>query len=118
MQVSRFIPVICTVILLTGCVSTPLKGWTKQDTYRQLAITGLIMVDWVQTEEIKSNPQWEELNSIADSVESYIYFPAGALLNFGVSAILEPKYRKTWQILWIGGEGATVLRNRVIGVKP
>jgi hypothetical protein len=106
------------LIFLTGCASYPFEDWSKEDTTRQLVVTGLIAADWVQTEEIKSNSAFRELNPMASKNNINLYFPVCAVAHVAVSGFLNPEYRKAWQYISIGAQGATVYHNHQIGVRP
>jgi len=113
------------LLLLVGCASAPFEGWTKADTTRQVAYSALHVADWAQTVEIThSNGRYYEagLASYAmghhpDEPEVHLYMGSTLLLQTAISAMLEPKYRRAWQYVWIGSEGGTVLHNYSIGLR-
>jgi hypothetical protein len=98
------------------------KDWTREDTYRQVAVTALLIVDWGQTRWIAKHPsQLYETNHFLGEHPSIArinnYFAASILWHAAISTLLPPDWRKGWQYVWIGIELEYVRRNYHIGVK-
>lgn len=98
------------------------KDWTREDTYRQAALTALLVVDWGQTRYIAKHPlQHKEMNQFLGEHPSVNrvnnYFTATIISHAVISAVLPSDWRKGWQYVWIGIEFGTVQRNRSIGIK-
>ena len=103
-------------LLLLSLLSSGCAHWSKGDTVRQLAITGLIAIDCVQTHSFVSNG-YSELNPLLgshpSSSEIYAWSATGALLAWGISALLPPKWRAGFQYILLGAEGYNVIRNEL-----
>jgi hypothetical protein len=98
------------------------KDWTREDTYRQVAVSALLVVDWAQTRWIVKHPyQFYEINHFLGEHPSVgkinNYFAASILGHAAISYILPSDWRKGWQYVWIGVELEYVRRNYHIGVK-
>ena len=96
--------------------------WSKTDTAMEAAFVGLTVMDWGQTRDTAKNPnQYSEVNFILGRHPSltYVdtYFPVAIVAHGLVSMALPPKYRRYWQVIFIGVEGAAVLNNYKVGLK-
>ena len=96
------------------------KKWTKTDTALEMTYIGLTLIDWGQTRCIvKEN--YEETNIILgkhpsmEKVDTLI--PLGIAAHAVLAGALPPKYRRYWQVFWIGVEGSAVLHNYNIGLR-
>jgi len=110
-----------------------LDKWTREDSYRQAAVTVLLVVDWAQTRYLVRHPidpkqadgtyNWrsEGYNRVLGEHPSIgrvnNYFLAATLGHAAISALLPPDWRKAWQYVVIGVEANTVERNHHIGIK-
>ncbi len=117
MKLNKVIACCIIATQISGCATIQ---WSKADTARQLAVTGLIGIDWVQTRN-NANNNWEgirELNPILGSkpnTTTVDLFMFGAIAgHFAISLVLTPKYRKYWQMFWIGVETCAVVNNEVV----
>ena len=110
-------------VLLVGALLSvdATADWTQEDTARQLAFTGLQLIDWGQTRDIAQNPNRRELNPILgpnpSTTDVDVYFAATTLGHYVVSRALPPEYRKVWQYVWIGAQAGNVVRNYQLGVR-
>lgn len=107
-------------IVIFGCSES--FAWTKADTARQVVYSTLHIMDWGQTRYIATHPEkYHETNPILGSHPSLrsvnLYFGATLLCHTAISAILPDKYRRAWQYVTIGVEGAYVVHNFNIGIK-
>jgi hypothetical protein len=107
--------------------------WTREDSYRQTALTALLIIDWGQTRYIVKHPidpkrpdgtyNWrkEGYNPILREQPSIgrvnNYHAAVIVGHAAIGMILPPDWRKSWQYVWIGIEADTVYRNHHIGIK-
>lgn len=96
--------------------------WTHDDTRYQAAFIAAAVADWGQTLCIANNPdRFYETNFLLgrhpSSDRVNIYFPAAIVLHTVVAVALPPKYRRAWQLVWIGIETSMVLNNASIGIK-
>jgi len=91
--------------------------WSREDSYRQVALTTLLIVDWAQTRD----PRFPEGNSILGPHPSNgrinNYFALAIFGHAVISTALPPSPRALWQYLWIGIEANSVYHNHSIGVK-
>ena len=115
------IRLIITLLLLSGCASHYGQDWSSADTARQAAYTVLHVQDWRQTLEISRNPdQYSETNFILgrhpSESEVNSYMAGTLLLNSLIAPALKPKYRRWFQYIGIGVEGACVVNNLSIGL--
>ena len=115
------------VILL---VATPIfaGGWTRQDTYRELAYMALLVVDYGQTLNIaKSNGKFAEMNPIFNEYPSQssvnIAIAISAIIHPMISYLLPPRSdkwkwmnRENWQYITIGAEILAVGNNFRVGI--
>jgi len=105
---------------LNGCATTN-REWSREDTYRQVAVTSLMMVDYFQTMEIARNPdKYHENNPILgehpSEAEVTAYFLMSYAVTSGISIMLPDNFRPWWQYLIIGVEGGAVANNFSIGL--
>jgi hypothetical protein len=117
------------LVLMLGCAKA--GDWSTEDTYRQAAVTALLVADWGQTRWIaKHNGLTEpgrfpvdagERNPILGKYPSGgkvdAYFAAAIVGHAAISYVLPPDWRKGWQYVWIGLELGTVNANRAVGIK-
>src|SRR3990167_2148379 len=100
--------------------------WTKADTYRQAAVTTLLVADWAQTRYIAKRP-CENAGGGTQCQDPYLekglalpfigehpsvgrvnsYFIAGILGNYAISHTLPRDWRNAWQYFWIGDRKST-----------
>lgn len=113
--------VVITLVLLIVTPSFATDKWTKADTARQIAFTTLTVVDWGQTRYISKSDDFYELNPLLgknpsrDEVDKHFLIAITA--HAVISYLLPRDYRKVWQYIFIGTEGAVVTRNHAIGVR-
>ena len=114
------------------------NDWTKADTAWQLTYVAFHVADWGQTLHIrecdrgesavyngqtyyKDGCNHEEGNPILGSYPSRgevnTYFATTLILHTAIAYYLPPKYRRVWQIAWIGIEANMVSHNINAGVK-
>jgi hypothetical protein len=112
------------------------SDWTKDDTYRQAAVTALLAMDWAQTRYIAKSACADRGGGADGSpplletglAHSFIgsrpsigrvnnYFAASVVWNAAVSYMLPPELRRGWQYVSIGFELGYVASNRSIGIK-
>ena len=97
------------------------ENWKKEDTYRELTWTALLIADYGQTMNIAKNPdKYHEYNPILGSHPSQssvnVYMLSAAIIHPAISYILPPKYRKWWQYITIGIEIGAVTNNFIAGI--
>jgi len=114
---------IVGIIGIILALATPINAgdWMREDTYRELAWTALLAVDYMQTRTIVQNPdKYFEYNPIIGKHPSQknvdIYMASCAIIHPVISYYLPPKYRKVWQYVTIGIELGAVGNNLRIGV--
>ena len=103
-------------LLLSGCA-----GWTRDDTYRHAALTGLMAVDYAQTMKIAREPEkyWERnpiLGKHPSEADVTMYFASAYAIKTGVAMALPPEYRKWWQYSMIAASAGCVGWNLSIGL--
>ena len=102
--------IVCSLI---GCGH--IDPWTKGDTQRQIAITGLMAVDCYQTTQIRYHDDMVEMNPFMSDnpsdKEAITYFAVAYTLGTVTAYILPAKWRKYFQTGWILVEGIVVGRN-------
>jgi hypothetical protein len=113
--------IIISIIILTGCASHYGEGWSKADTYRQSAYTALHVADWGQTRYIASHPdEYYEVNPVLgkhpDTAAVDTWMASTLAAHWLIAPALKPKYRKWFQYVAIGVEGACVLNNLSLGI--
>lgn len=113
---------ISLIIFLFTSLALASDHWTKTDSLYQISYSLLHVMDWGQTLEISRNPdRWEETNPILGEHPSTgsvnTYFATTLLAHAAISYLLPGEYRRIWQVLWIGIEGGTVVRNYSIGIR-
>jgi len=104
--------------------------WSKEDSYRQTALTVLLVADWGQTRwAIKQNEKncvrpcqvYEEGNPILGKHPSIgktnNLIGASIIGHAAIAYILPRQWREGWQYVWIGVEANAVNRNQSIGIK-
>lgn len=94
--------------------------WTPADTHRELAFTGLLLLDTLQTHNIAHVPTYQEENPILGHHPSNAavnrYMLGCAVGHYVISRLLPEQDRRYWQWLTIGVEGSIVAHNFYIGV--
>ncbi len=117
---------ITATVLMASC-ATCRGGWTKADTAWELADIGLMTADWSQTQHIASNPgRYYENNPILGLHPSIsklnLYFAIWVPAHAAVSCwVLDPKWRRVWQVGTAGVEVWAIKGNLDIGlpiIKP
>lgn len=121
------------LLLLIFAAGTAHAGddWTREDTYRQAALTALLIADWAQTRYIAKHPDqcnnkgcleedggarlWIGRHPTIGKVNNY--FASSILANVAISYALPREWRHVWQYAHIVYEAGTVGRNRSIGIK-
>jgi hypothetical protein len=114
--------------------------WAREDTYRQSALTVLLIADWAQTKWVVHHASQTVDMSNAYSPNNYktyegayetnpllgrhpsaqrvnFYFATTIAVHAGISYFLPSGWREGWQYVWIGVEANQVNRNRAIGIK-
>jgi hypothetical protein len=88
-------------------------GWSKRDTLRELAFTGVTSADWYQTNSIVQtcSEQNPIMGHCGQNIRPNFYMPAAIVLHALVSAALPGKYRDAWQYTTLGAEGLQVWSN-------
>jgi hypothetical protein len=113
-----WIKLAIAALLLSGCVN---GKWTREDTYRQAALTAAMTVDYAQTMRIAREPdKYHERNPIMGAHPSELqvtgyFIGAYALTTLTAMAMPEP-YREYFQYVVIGVEGAAIANNLSIGL--
>lgn len=115
------------VIILLFCVNPMVladagHSWSKEDSFMQTIVIGLIVIDWAQTRYIADNPErYCEDNPILgkhpDIDEVDRYFAACLIGNTLIAYILPERYRKQWQTMSIWMQVCCVANNYGIGAK-
>jgi len=120
------------LVFLAGCSPACADDWTREDTYRQSALTALLVVDWAQTRWIVKHPrdpvqpdgtyQWRaEGNRLLGEHPSIGrvngYFAASIIGHAAISYVLPRDWREAWQYVWIGIEINTTRRNHAMGIR-
>src|SRR5512133_3679909 len=96
------------------------RGWSRGDTYRQLAFSSIVLVDWSQTIDFTQNKGLSEMNPILGEHPSRArintLIPLAILGHAAVSYML-PKgdLRGVWQSVFISLEIGAVSRNVIYG---
>jgi len=108
------------VMSFFGCAASR-KDWSKEDTYRQVAVTSLMAIDYMQTMEIARDPEkYHENNPILgehpSEAEVTAYFLMSYAVTSGISLMLPDNFRPWWQYLIIGIEGGATANNFSIGL--
>jgi len=96
--------------------------WTTADKQRQLALTGLFVVDWGQTLNIADNPEkFSEHNIFLGKHPSRnrvnTHFVLAISATWVAAFNVEPEIRSKIQWLAIGYQSLNVLRNHKIGLR-
>lgn len=115
---SKVCKIICLLLALSGN-SVAASEWTPDDTARQVALTALICVDWMQTQEIVKDSH-EEMNPVLGKHPSMkrvnITIGSAIVLSFIIAKMLPSKYRKWFQFIVIGAESAAIYNNYRRGI--
>ena len=110
------------LVIILVLIPSMAMSWDSKDTYYQGAVVASLLVDMTQTLHIADNPdKYYEMNPLLGahpSKEKVVgYFMGGIVTHTAIAMALPPEYRRIWQCVWIGIEGATVYRNYNVGVK-
>jgi len=110
------------LVIILVLIPSMAMSWDSKDTYYQSAVITALAVDMAQTLHISKNPnKYYEINPLLGkhpSQDKVIgYFLGGMIAHTVVAMALPPEYRRVWQCVWIGIEGAVIYNNYNIGVK-
>lgn len=96
------------------------EDWTKTDTVFEVVYGALTTIDWGQTRSDVSD-KYREMNPILGNRplrrEIDTLIPLGIVAHGLISMALPPKYRRYWQVIFIGGEIAAVWNNYNVGLR-
>jgi hypothetical protein len=96
-------------------------SWTRSDVALEAAYAALALADWGQTNTIAATPGFYEKNPLLGRKPSRtatgLYFPAMVVGHAAVSYLLPSTWRRVWQCVTIGYEGAAVLGNFQAGIQ-
>lgn len=115
----------CLLFLAAVIITLPLDAaatnWTHRDTGRQVLMTGLILVDWMQTQEIVKDPgNHREMNPILGGHPSMsrvnILIGGAIVASYVVARLLPARWRPWFQWAIIGIEAAAVVNNHRRGI--
>lgn len=111
-----------SMILFLALASPTHAEWTKTDTAFQVGYSIFHIIDWGQTRDIAKNPdKFQESSWYLGKHPSVgkvdTYFGLTLIGHTTVSYLLPSKYRRWWQVGWIGIESYHVGRNINAGVK-
>jgi len=115
--------IILILLILPTAHAAPVCSdeWTQKDTQYQAVFITLTAVDWLQTKEIARNPRFSETNPLLGGNPSQqkvdIYFTSCILAHTAISYCLPRKYRRIWQVCWIGIEAGASWHNVAAGVR-
>lgn len=118
----RITMALCAVLLMSGCASS--EPWRTQDTVLQTIVTGLLVVDAMQTSDIQYHDNLYEAMPVAQAVlgrqpktsETWRYFAANALFNYMVTRALPQRWRPFWQGATIAVETSLIFNNCALGL--
>lgn len=116
-----------SVLLLFTALALPchaeglnLDLWTREDTYRQIPIAILQVVDWGQTRYVARRPELHEINPLIGKHPSIgrvnNYFAISIPANIAFSALVPSKYRSLWQTGRLMIQVSVVSYNRGVSV--
>lgn len=112
--------VILSIYLLTSPRANAADPMTRNDNARELIYTALLVIDAGQTRDIANHPGMYERNPLLGRSPSNdritAYMAGGALLHYGVSAILPARARHVFQYVTLTVQGAVVANNFGIGL--
>lgn len=110
------------MLILSATASATASDWTKADTARQIHFWYTLTNDWRQTKDIHKLPGHHENNKILgkhlDEHEVTRYFAACAVGHALISYALPGKWRKTWQMVWIGIQSNQIQENDLYLKQP
>jgi hypothetical protein len=116
--------IVVTVIfcLINSQTASAFDEWTEEDTKYQLVYSLVTFVDLKQTRQVARNPdKFVEYNPFLGESPSEgdvnVYITSIILGNAAVAYILPQKYRRIWQMFWIGYECNTIERNYAAGIR-
>ena len=110
------------LVIILVLIPSMAMSWDSKDTYMQGAVIGALLIDMAQTITIADNPdKYYERNPLLGehpSKEKVVgYFMGGIVTHTAIAMALPQDYRRIWQCVWIGIEGAVIYNNYNIGVK-
>lgn len=106
----------------TTCAAQLLKWhpYSSSDITRQAVFTGLMLLDYKQTLDIKKHKELRETNKILGENPSDTrvrnYFIATTIVHAAIVGFLPPAEREVWQCAGIVLEGVVVMHNRRLGL--
>jgi hypothetical protein len=110
------------LVIILVLIPSMAMSWDSKDTYYQGAVVSALLIDMGQTLHIADNPnKYYEMNPLLGkhpSKEQVVgYFMGGIVAHTLIAMALPQDYRRVWQCVWIGIEGAVIYNNYNIGVK-
>lgn len=114
--------IIAAAAVLSGCAHS--DEWTRRDTALQLAYTGVVIADAIQTADIQNYPDIQEAGWLAgkalgrnpDTSDTVLYFGTLAISHWMISRALPSKWRPYWQGVGIAVHLDAVISNCDMGL--
>lgn len=107
-------------LLLLAIPARAADPWTEQDTVRQVAVTGLLYVDYHQTKMARDfrspTKMYHEQNPILPMNHVGAYFVTATVGHALIARELSATNRARWQWAVIALESVIVVRNKRIGL--
>lgn len=117
---TRFKFVMCLFIFFFFTSPAIADDWTKEDTLRQCALTTLICIDWLQTQEIVKQDH-NEMNPFLGQHPSMsrvnLMIGGAIVISFLAAKYLPTKYRRWFQYIVIGAESGMIYNNYQRGIR-
>ncbi len=122
LPMKRVLETIVLLLLLTGCAHQ--DEWTRQDTWRQIAVTIAIAGDGVSSVRIRETENIYEAGAIARKVmgsqptksDLAQYHFTLAVTSFAIAWVLPPSWRPYWQGFEVGIHGYAWYNNCQLGL--
>jgi hypothetical protein len=110
-----------SILLLSSSSSYGFDPWTAEDVGLQIVYTAFHVIDWGQTRDIATNPDFIESNIFLGPYPSIgrvnTYFGLTLVGHTVITHLLHQKYRKYWQLLTIGVEATVTRKNYNLGLR-
>ena len=111
------------MLSITGCAHIQVDKWDAVEVGEAVALTGLMVVDVIQTSQIVRNPDlYHEINPILGEHPTQgavnLYFVLSLAFKLSIAHFLPHPWRKAWLGLWIFESATTVQNNSRIGLRP
>lgn len=114
-------PIILSLLLAAWSSLSVAADLSPVEQRREVLVASTLVIDALQTLDIKNHPNLRETNPILGSHPSdekiVAYFVGVGFGHYAVTKAIPAEYRAAWQYGWAALEIATIIRNRRLDLR-